>query len=370
MHDIHSHKKHTFNSELRCRLHTSSQTDGATLTVILKRNLPTEVHSNNTSQFSQFDCVIFSSFPVYVFLWTINTAYRMVASRKRWLPHRIRVNSINNRLPLSFLVDFPKSSSRLPVRCLTLEIFLIFFHVINLQQMQENMSFSTREKCFFLFQTHESLFSKTSSQLRVSCSTKCETTTKKNRITLVWKGSLNMITFQKWQKKNSPFLTPFLHLHKYKHFNTIQYKPIHTLWKENWYKRTFACFPTDIYSASSLTNPWQKLHSSRLVLLFQIFWRHKRVSNRLDLCVKKDHFKTTTGRIKNTYWVNSSIKSVFSVSLSTEFEDFLHNCHENIWTNSSGFPRREWSFCSNLAENQHLFCVHPTNRNLTGVIWD
>lgn len=49
-------------------------------------------------------------------------------------------------MSLPFLVDFPKPPSRLPVRCLTLEIFLIFFHVINLQQMQESVSFPTREK--------------------------------------------------------------------------------------------------------------------------------------------------------------------------------------------------------------------------------
>lgn len=54
--------------ELRRKLHTCSRTDGATFTVILKGNLPTEAHLKDTSEFSHFDCVIFSSFPAYVFL--------------------------------------------------------------------------------------------------------------------------------------------------------------------------------------------------------------------------------------------------------------------------------------------------------------
>lgn len=58
-----------------------------------------------------------------------------------------------------------------------------------------------------------------------------------------------------------PFLTliqSLYKMHKYKPF-TNQY---FTERKENWYETTLACFPTDIYSASSLTNLWQKFHCS------------------------------------------------------------------------------------------------------------
>lgn len=78
--------------------------------------------------------------------------------------------------------------------------------------------------------------------------------------------------------------------------------PINTLQKDNWYKRIPACFPIDIYSAPSLTNPWKKLQLFRQdwfyyfkyfqgIKIFLIDW----------IYMLKNHFKTAMWRIKKNY---------------------------------------------------------------------
>lgn len=88
---------------------------------------------------------------------------------------------------------------------------------------------------------------------------------------------------KKNQKKNSPFLTPFWCLHKYKHF-TNQYITERQLVQENTclfpYWHLFSTFPNQSMEKASTLQ-------AGLVLLFQIFSRHKNISNRLDLHVKK-----------------------------------------------------------------------------------
>lgn len=137
-----------------------------------------------------------------------------------------------------------------------------------------------REKCFFWFETEEIQFSKqtaASFEFPAFSALSVKSLLNKNRTTLVWKGLLNMITFQKWQKKNSPFLTPFLCLHKYKHF-TNQYITERKLVQENTclfpYWHLFSIFPNRSTLGRSFTL------QAGLVLLFEIFWRHKRISNR------------------------------------------------------------------------------------------
>lgn len=173
-----------------------------------------------------------------------------------------------------------------------------------------------------------------------------------------------MITFQKWQKKNSSFLAPFLHLHKYKHF-TNQYIPERKLVQEN-----TCLFP--YWHLSSIFPNWSMAKASLFrqdwFYYFKYFEGIKEFLIDWIWAFKKTHFKTTTGRKKYLLDISFYKISLLSFTVYRVWRLLYYTtvcCYENIWTNNSGFPRREWSFFSNLGENQHLFCVYPTNKNLT-----
>lgn len=82
---------------------------------------------------------------------------------------------------------------------------------------------------------------------------------------------------------------------------------LNTLQKENWYEGALGSFPTDLcLSLGILPNqPMAKVlvfnRQHWFYCMLPVFWGHKEGFLIDWIYIKTNHFKTTTGRIKNTY---------------------------------------------------------------------
>lgn len=62
-----------------------------------------------------------------------DATHRVVSPGYGWLSGGIRIHCVDDCLPLPFLVDLPKAPTGLPVRGLSLEVLLIFVHIVHLE---------------------------------------------------------------------------------------------------------------------------------------------------------------------------------------------------------------------------------------------
>lgn len=68
--------------------------------------------------------------------------HRVVAPAYGRLPGGVRIHGVDDRLPLSFLVDLSEAPPGLSVRSLSLEVFLIFIHIVHLEAARGGVTVS------------------------------------------------------------------------------------------------------------------------------------------------------------------------------------------------------------------------------------
>ena len=64
-----------------------------------------------------------------------DATHRVVSSGYGRLSGGVRIHSVDDCLPLPFLVDLPKAPAGLSVRGLSLKVLLIFIHIVHLGAM-------------------------------------------------------------------------------------------------------------------------------------------------------------------------------------------------------------------------------------------
>lgn len=79
-----------------------------------------------------------------------SATHRVVSPRYGRLSGGVRIHSVDDCLPLPFLVDLPKAPTGLSVRGLSLKVLLIFIHIVHLEMIGREVDRERGSDCLYL----------------------------------------------------------------------------------------------------------------------------------------------------------------------------------------------------------------------------